>query len=170
MAYRPLTKLGEEFIRNRCAATSTFGSDRFSGKRKFALPKSNVPVGTTFTANPKDELQNPITTPDQLATNLISWFNRYSQVYLLDANIIAAQAYAESAYNLWIYSEGGAMGVSQFLDAAVYDTIIKNRYTFQDELGDITTNLNGDTTDIRVFIPNFSTSCLLYTSPSPRDS
>jgi hypothetical protein len=157
MAYRPLTKLGEEFIRNRCAATSTFGSDRFSGKRKFALPKSNVPVGTTFTANPKDELQNPITTPDQLATNLISWFNRYSQVYLLDANIIAAQAYAESAYNLWIYSEGGAMGVSQFLDAAVYDTIIKNRYTFQDELGDITTNLNGDTTDIRVFIPNFST-------------
>lgn len=157
MPFKKITKLGEEFIKNRCASDGAFGNDRFSGKRKFALPKSNVPAGTIFTSNPKDEQQNPITSSDVLANNLISWFNRYCQLYALDANIIAAQSYAESGYNLWIYSEGGAMGVSQFLDGAIFDTIIKNKYTFQDELDDIVENLNGDTTDIRIIIPNFST-------------
>jgi hypothetical protein len=158
MAYKPITKLGEEFIINRCISNGTFGSDRFSGKRKFSLPKSTVPKDTVFTSNPKNEQNVPITTPTDLAKNLISWFNRYSKDYLLDANIIAAQAYAESGYNLWIYSEGGAMGISQFLDSAVYDTIIKNTYTFQDDINDITNNLLGDKTDIRNYIPNFNTN------------
>ncbi len=157
MAFKALTKKGEEFILNRCLADSTFGADRFNGKRSFALPKSNVPSGTVFSAKPKDETQNSITTPQQLATNLISWFNRYSELYLLDANVIAAQAYAESGYNLWIYSEGGAMGLSQFLDTAFYDTIIKNQYTFQDDVDDLTSGMSGDIKDIRIHIPNFST-------------
>jgi hypothetical protein len=157
MAFKPITKLGEEFIRNRCVSSGTFGSDRFSGKRKFSLPKSNVPKDTVFTASPVNEKNLPITTADELATNLIRWFNAYCKTYLLDANIIAAQAYAESGYNLWIYSEGGAMGISQFLDSAIFDTIIKNKDTFASEIEDIVNNLSGDPNDVRIIIPNFNT-------------
>lgn len=157
MAFKALTKKGEEFILNRCLANSTFGSDRFSGKRKFALPKSTSASDTTFVAKPLDDVNKPITTPEGLAKNLINWFNQYSREYLLDANIIAAQAYAESGYNLWIYSDGGAMGISQFIDAAVYDTVIKNKNNFETEIQDIISGLTGNYKDIRHIIPNFST-------------
>jgi hypothetical protein len=157
MAYKPLTKKGEEFILNRCLANSAFGNNRFSGNRKFALPKSNNPTSTIYNSTPVDEANVPITTPENLAKNLISWFNRYSKDYLLDANIIAAQAYAESSYNLWIYSEGGAMGVTQFIDTALYDTILKNTYTFETEIDILTTGIAGDSTDIRNIVPNYNT-------------
>ena len=157
MSFVKITKRGEEFILNRCLANSTFGNNRFSGKRKFELPKSNLPKDTVFTAYPKDDKQVPITTPEVLAKNLINWFNFYCTEYKLDANIIAAQAYAESGYNLWIYSDGGAMGLTQFIDTAIYDTIIKNRYTFQEELDDITLGMAGDSTNIVYLIPNFKT-------------
>lgn len=157
MAFKALTKKGENFILNRCLANSSFGIDKFSGKRKFPLPKSNNPNTITYVSTPVDEANKPITTPEILAKNLISWFNRYSQVYLLDANIIAAQSYAESGYDLWIYSNGGAMGITQFLDTALYDTVIKNSYDFKDEIEILTQGLQGDTTDIRHYIPNYST-------------
>lgn len=157
MAYKAITKKGEEFILNRCLASTQFGNNRFAGKRNFALPKSTLSSDTTFVSSPKDDLNKSITTPEVLAKNLISWFNRYSELYLLDANIIAAQAYAESGYNLWIYSGGGAMGISQFIDAAVFDTILKNKYTFEEDLQNITDGLNGDYKDIRHIIPNFTT-------------
>lgn len=160
MAYKPLTKKGEDFILNRCIANSAFGNNRFSGKRKFPLPKSTTVASTVWTAVPRDESNAIITTAEGLAKNLISWFNRYSSDYLLDANIIAAQAYAESGYNLWIYSDGGAMGLCQFLDAAVFDTVIKNRQTFKDDIDDLTVGMNftgSDNKDIRYYIPNFST-------------
>jgi hypothetical protein len=157
MAFKPLTKKGQEFIFNRCLANSAFGNNRFTGKRKFALPKSTLSNSTVFTATPVDESNTPIQTPEELAKNLISWFNRYSELYLLDANIIAAQAYAESGYNLWIYSEGGAMGISQLLDSAIFETIVKNRKEFQVEYDELTTGLSGDTTDIRNYIPSYGT-------------
>lgn len=158
MAYKALTKKGEEFILNRCLANSTYGSDRFKGKRKFPLPNSTATSDTLFVANPKDDFNKPITTAEELSKNLILWFNQYSREYLLDANIIAAQAYAESGYNLWIYSHGGAMGVSQFISAALFDTIIKNKNNFDTEIQDIVLGLSGDTNDIRNIIPNFSTN------------
>lgn len=157
MAFKPLTKKGENFILNRCLADGVYSDSKFFGKRKFALPKSNNPSSITYTAVPVDEANKPITTAELLAKNLISWFNRYSQLYLLDANIIAAQSYAESGYNLWIYSDGGAMGLTQFLDTAFYDTIIKNKNEFQDEIEILTQGLQGDTTDVRHYIPNYST-------------
>jgi hypothetical protein len=157
MAYKQLTKKGEEFILNRCLANSAFGNNRFTGKRKFALPKSNNDASVVYTATPVDEQNLPITNATQLAKNLISWFNRYSKDYLLDANIVAAQAYAESGYNLWIYSEGGAMGLPQFLDSAFYDTIIKNSHQFDDEIAILTDGISGDIKDVRTILPNFST-------------
>lgn len=157
MAYKALTKKGEEFILNRCLASSAYGNNRFSGSRPFPLPKSNGTANTTYTSYPKNDLNQPITTAEDLAKNLIYWFNFYSREYQLDANIIAAQAYAESQYNLWIYSNGGAMGLAQFLDTAVYDTIIKNRYTFEQEVDDIVSGITGDYKDIRYIIPNYNT-------------
>lgn len=157
MAYRAITKRGEEFILNRCISASTFGSDRFKGKRNFPLPKSTTSENTIWISNAKNDQQLPISTPEELAKNLINWFNRYSKEYALDANIIAAQAYAESNYNLWIYSDGGAMGVTQFLDVAVYDTIVKNKQTFEQEVDDILNNLSGDKNDIRYLVPNITT-------------
>jgi hypothetical protein len=157
MGFIKISKRGEEFILNRCISNGVYGNDKFSGKRKFALPKSTVAIDTVFTAKPKDDEQKDITTPEVLAQNLISWFNFYCKEYKLDANIIAAQAYVESGYFLWVYSEGGAMGISQFLDAAVFDTIIKNKYTFQQEWDDIVNGMAGDTSNIIYHIPNFNT-------------
>lgn len=165
MSYKPLTDKGKQFIKNRCNASG----NRFSGKQSYVLGRSNVPSGTVFTAHPFDDGnlnttvddRKPIVTNDQLAINLIKWFDYYSAEYLLDANIIAAQAYVESNYNLWVYSNGGsrgssAMGITQFIDITVNDIILKNNYTFQNEIKILTNNVIGDTSNITTIVPYYN--------------
>jgi len=165
MAYKPLTNKGKEFIRTRC----TSAGDRLSGKQNYALGRSNVPAGTVFTSNayndgdPKTTVDDreKITTNEQLAENLITWFNYYAEEYLLDANIMAAQCYVESNYNLWAFSYGGkrgssAMGITQFIDVSIYDIIFKNSYSFEPEIVLLGHNLTGDTSDIRTIVPYYN--------------
>src|SRR5579859_7127079 len=119
MGYKSITNAGKNFILNACKANT----NNFTGTKKYPLGRSNVPSGTQFAANPKYN-GTSITDNASLANAIYNWYNKYSELYLLDANILAAQGYAESAYNLWIYSNGGsvnyssAMGISQFLDVA----------------------------------------------------
>ena len=146
MGYKELTKTGIDFIMSK---TKSNDKSLLKGKQTYALPNSNNPASTIYTANPTLNGQ-PIETNFQLGQALIQWFNFYSKLYSLDANIIAAQAYIESNYRLWAYSSSGAQGISQFLSGALYDVAIGEfgiashvsiRFT-DDEKNKLTTNIS----------------------------
>ena len=120
MGYKKLTNTGIEFIRTICKGT---GNHLLKGKEKYALKNSGNPASTIYTAHPTLNGE-PIETNLQLGEVLIQWFNFYSKLYSLDANIIAAQAYVESNYRIWAYSPTGAQGVCQFLSGTLYDVAI----------------------------------------------
>jgi|JFJP01.1.fsa_nt_gi hypothetical protein len=88
-----------------------------------------------------------ITTGEVLAEALVVWFNKYAAQYQLDANVIAAQAYAESHYIMWNYAGGDstASGVSQFTMLTIFGIIIDNAGNSDkmtsEEIGKITNGL-----------------------------
>jgi len=63
--------------------------------------------------------------------NLIKWFDEYSSFYGLDANIIAAQCYAESGYKVKVFSKYkgniNAMGISQFVLLTLNERLFTRR-------------------------------------------
>lgn len=121
-----LTEEGKKFIRT---IVSGNGNSKLSGKNKYNLPFSNIEdTPTIFTSKVVDHVGNPILTNAQLAEALIYWFDKYALMYELDANIIAAQAYQESLYNVWTYAPrpSSASGISQFIGVAFYDVVIRN--------------------------------------------
>ncbi len=129
MAYKQITEKGKSFIRQVCGQST----DLFTGKNGI-LPYSNMTTDVLWQAKPSykpsdtsDNVSN-ITTNAQLAEALIILFDRYAKKYDLDANIIAAQAYAESRYRLWAYpsSDSTASGINQFTMITVYDVIVNN--------------------------------------------
>ena len=131
MSYKTLTNTGKEFILKICEGD---GDSLLSGSNSYKLSFSNDPAGTPYTANPTINGQ-PITTNFQLGHSLIQWFNKYAQLYDIDANIVAAQAYIESNYRLWAFPSGkgvnvanksSAQGITQFLSKTLYDVVIGN--------------------------------------------
>ncbi len=157
MAYKPITNKGKVFIRNRCKSAG----DRFSGNINYPLGRSNDPANTIYTAKVFNGTSNRITTEDVLTDYIINWVEFYSREYQLDANIIAAQIYAESGFDLWRFSFGGkhgssAMGITQFIDTAVYDIIIKNKNDFSVESQKITNGLAGNLNSLTTIIPYYS--------------
>ncbi len=75
-------------------------------------------------------------TQKEYGENLIKWFNLYSITYKMDANIIAAQCYAESkfkagAYNVVKTKNGtkriNAMGLTQFVLLTINEIFFVNR-------------------------------------------
>lgn len=164
MPYKQITKDGEKFIRDACKANS----NNFSGSLPYSLGRSTASANTTFTAVAK--YQNVVLSDyNTLADALIFWINQYSNQYLLDANVIAAQTYIESNYKLWEYSNSGdnnkssAMGISQLYDNEVWDLFFNNdraainnpkdQTLFDSNQSIISFGLSGDTTDIRNIIP-----------------
>lgn len=135
MSYVPLTQDGKAFIRHIGSSTSEGGL--ISGGHKYPLPLASQDV-YNFTATAYDHNNKLITTNSQLCESLIIWFDKYCKIYDLDTNIIASQAFAESGYILWNYSQskdpngninGGAMGLTQFTVQTLYDIIYSNNYT-----------------------------------------
>lgn len=134
MATIKLTKAGENFIRSVCSGT---GNSKLRGsavdKRGYKNnPTAVLPYCSPLTTTSKLWISNPdinggITTNAQLAEALIKWYNKYGEVFELDPNILAAQAYQESLFIVWNYAVNStASGISQFIAGAVYDIIIKN--------------------------------------------
>jgi hypothetical protein len=128
MAFKKITSTGENFITTVCSGS---GNDLLSGSNSYRLIFSNDPPNTTYTASPKDRNGNIITTNAQLGRELIYWFNEYSKLFDLDANIIAAQAFIESKYVLWAFPsptlKSSAQGITQFISSTLYDVAIANR-------------------------------------------
>lgn len=143
-----ITAAGEEFIHFICTRG---GQNLLSGKNSYALPYTKPSVNKTWTCNIFHNFKK-ITTGDDLAIALIDWFNKYAEMYGLDANVIAAQAYIESNYVMWNYAGGSSLqgqdstasGVNQFTMLTIYDIIIKGTYeTIKMTANEITTLTNG---------------------------
>ena len=121
-----LSKEGKAFIRSVCKGT---GNSKLSGKNSYVLPYCTPKTSSikVWTSNPN--INGGIETNSQLAEKLIELYNKYAITYSMDANIMAAQAYQESLYNIWNYAKtSSASGISQFISGTIWDVIMRNRY------------------------------------------
>lgn len=126
MAYSPLTTEGKHFITEVCKGN---GNSLLQGS-KGVLPYTNPAVNKTWVCDIKDPNNSgkTITTNSQLGQALIFWFEKYANDFQLDANVIAAQAFAESSYIAWNYAGGGstASGINQFTMTTIFWVIVEN--------------------------------------------
>jgi hypothetical protein len=159
-----LTKTGEAFIRSKAA-----NSELLTGKENHNLPNSSISnTPTIFTSIVKDvasynnapnldtynsNILSGVNGNNRLGELLIHWFNKYGQYYNVDPNVIAAQAFQESQFRTWAYSKTGALGLTQFVPATLFDTVIKVDSTLSgkfttNEKNLIKLNLSGNTNTI----------------------
>jgi zinc D-Ala-D-Ala carboxypeptidase len=142
MAYVKLKEEGKQFIRKVCSGN---GKTLLEGKSsqkindtssKLYNPNGVLPFSSPkvlpskiWYSNAKHNGAN-ISTNAQLGEALIAWFEKYGQLFEMDANIIAAQAYAESGYILWNYAlTSTASGISQFTSDTLYTVIVDNKFS-----------------------------------------
>lgn len=127
MAYSPLTEEGKKFIREVCKGN---GNTLLQGKHSYPLPYTSPPATQTWICNIKDPKDGTktIQTNQQLGEALIYWFDKYCNDFQLDANVIAAQAFAESTYFAWNYAGGDstASGINQFTMLTLFGIIVEN--------------------------------------------
>lgn len=166
MAYSGLTQSGKAFIRKVCAGNSRTLLDgkspyKYLKQDNLYNPDGHLPFcsppcpAKTWYSNAQYNGKK-ISTNQELGEALIDWYNKYAKIFELDANVMAAQAYAESGYNVWIYPlTSTASGISQFIVEAVYDIIVMNKYATKDsykftdaEIAAITKNLSGNTKSV----------------------
>lgn len=159
-----LTQEAKKFITNVC---SNYKNDNecLSGKMKYELPYSNTGNNYIWTSNVKYnnvEIKNN----KDLAKAIIDWYNYYAKIFEIDANILAAQAYIESAYKLWVYAETStASGINQFTIPTIIDVIIKNKINENDNNKKFTEN---EINKITKYITSDLTNTNTYKSPNNR--
>ena len=147
-----LTQKGEEFIHKKCDFTKDkFGNTLLSGKNSYILPYCDPP--TTSNKIWTMKMNMLINTNQDLGNALISWYNKYGELFKMDANVIAAQTFAESGFYVWNYSTTGALGISQFLPVTAKENIITQNNTnycpilmTNDEIKAITGGTSGELT------------------------
>jgi len=126
MAVIRLRKEAENFIRSKCNGT---GNSKLSGKNSYVLPYCSPLTSSSkiWTSNPT--INGGITNNSELAEALIKIYNKYADIYEMDANVLVAQAYQESGFIIWNYAKTStASSISQFIAAAIYDVIILNKF------------------------------------------
>ena len=156
MAYFALTEKGINFIHHVCDGS---GTEFISGKNG-PMPYTYPVINQIWTANAYCK-GNKITNGYQLAEALIYWYNYYAGIYGLDANVLAAQAFLESTYHIWVFAgyakEAGAnqstaSGLNQFISTTAFNIIVANNghnlgnispFT-SDEIAKITKNFIGN--------------------------
>lgn len=128
MPFKKITKEGERFMYKIGEQNGVNGLIR--GKNSYDLQFTDEPEKSEiFESNILDFNNNQIINNTQYINNIIYWMNYYSKIYDLDANIISAQAFAESAYKTWNYARTStASGLSQFILGTIYDVIVDNKY------------------------------------------
>lgn len=138
MAFKKLTTTGENFIKGIAKKlTASQGADAMIrgratlGGKPYNLPfsdKQNDPIVHIWVCDITNFDGTKVTTNDQFAEYLITSFNNNASSYGIDANIMAAQGFQESAYKAWNYPKTStAAGISQFLMLTIYDVIYNRR-------------------------------------------
>lgn len=152
MAYKALNNKAKTYIKK---FTDNDGTYLLNGRFKKGLPNSDIfNEEITFTSNVYvDGIK--LTNNKEFGEYLISWIDKYSKLYELDANIIAIQLSVEAVgtivgtgykrYVAWAYSPKGAVGISQFTPVTFYDVIYRLNKTFA-------TNKRLTTTEISALI------------------
>jgi len=124
MAYSELTKKGKEFITHIC---SSFSTKILTGKNSYVFPYTNTPYSNKVWVCDIKYNGKQLTNATDVANALIDWYNKYANIYKLDANIIAAQAYVATKYYMWYYAEDvTASGVPQLTMLTFYNRYVKN--------------------------------------------
>ena len=149
MAYKELTNYGKDFIlANANYFTKKVSDNALLQGNNGALPFSSVETdtGITWTAHVTNQNGKTITNNTELANYLILLFNKYSNIYDLDANIIAAQAYEESRYRVWTYAPNSgyistASGIAQITMNTLYDIIYTYKFLTNTEVAKITNGM-----------------------------
>jgi len=170
MAYKQLTEEGKKFIRKACeTGSNSLLQGKSSAKIKdqtsrYYNPDGVLPFCSPATSPTKIWISNAkyngnfLTSNSQVGEALIDWFNKYSKIYGMDANVMAAQSFQESRYTLWAYPLiSTASGISQFDSASVFDMVIKNKHPeitplfTQAEIDAITANVDGNKYDYATY-------------------
>jgi hypothetical protein len=153
MAFRKLTVEGKDYIKTACNGN---GNSLLSGKSIYKItdtkseyynpnavlplfyprpPRTSIAEYNAWINNIVTWISNPaingnITTNSQLGDAIIKWYDKYGEIFQMDANVLAAQTYQESKYCVWAYPlTSTAAGISQFTSDTVIDIIIKNKHT-----------------------------------------
>jgi len=155
MAYINLTNLGKNFITDVCKENGRSLLDGTNGKLPYCQPPD---TGKTWYSHAK---YNGIAISDNKALGiaLIDWYNKYGDIFQMDANIIAAQAYIESSYKVWWYlTDSTASGISQIKSEDIYNIIVNNTYAEKElyrftanEITAITKNWTGNVTNANTY-------------------
>ena len=144
--YSPITEKGKEFITQIITTgmkPDSNGNTLLMGKNKTPLPYSGIDKMWTCNISYNGKV---ISTPQELASALIFWFNKHAKNFELDANVIAAQAFVESGYKMWNYSTvSPASGISQFIMITIFSKIIEG---YEKKLKDSVTAMNQNDADI----------------------
>ena len=134
--YTKLTKDGENFIRSKC---SSAGNSLLSGKNSYVLPGCIPPVPTSKIWTSNSQINEGITTNQELCDAIIKTLNTFGQDYQIDTNFLGAQIFGESGYKAWNYSPSGAMGITQFIPSTIYEYGIKQSSKYDNATGIIIT-------------------------------
>jgi N-acetyl-anhydromuramyl-L-alanine amidase AmpD len=135
-----ITEQGKNFISeiiNKNGESLLTGNN---GILPFSDDGSGNPIDKKWIVNAKfngEEL-----TINNLKDALIFWFEKWSNKYELDPNVLAAQAYVESGYKIWWYdTKTTKSGINGFTMSMVYSIIIEN---FSDVRPEMTINEQTD--------------------------
>lgn len=149
MGFKKITDSGIQLITETCKNKSNL----FVSTHKFQLPKSNAANNAVYTAVIKDG-DIDVDSAEKYATYIIKYINKYSEVFLLDANIIAAQIYVESGFSPVSYKKNNTLGVCGLTD---YEFV---KYLFDDsdsltstDVNKFKLNISGDSSTIKTYIP-----------------
>lgn len=122
-----ITDEGKKFIRKVCKGSKNDLLRGENGPLPFSDDGNGKPVNKSWISNAKFDDGKSITTNEELGEALIDWFEYYGNMYELDPNVLAAQAYVESKYRIWYYTKDtDASGINQFTMAQVYSIVINN--------------------------------------------
>ena len=170
---RRITKEGEDYIRTECSK-----GKKLRGYFNRPLPFTYPPVPSKHMWNSqiyRIDNNQPVDTDEKWADYLIFLYNHYAQIYDLDPNILAAQAYIESHYITWNFAQSSsASGISQIIASTIYDLILQNHFGIGekftiDEQNKITNNFNliskyvkGDEHNVNSFTYNKTTRGKYY--------
>lgn len=142
---KKITKSGEEFIRETIRKISVSKGEKsmLEGRNSYNLPFSDkIDEQIIWKANVFNLKGNVIQNNSQYADFIIESLNKNAENYNLDANILAAQCYAESLFKSWNYAKTStASGISQFTMLTVYDGIYEKNFLNNDEKNLIIKNM-----------------------------
>jgi len=121
-----ITTEGKAFIEEAIKDVGPLALSGNNGEMPYSLDSEGNKVDKVWTVEATASDGKTLTLSN-LAQSLIDWFEKYGNIYGLDPNILAAQAYIESQFKLWNYTKTNtASGINGFKMLMVYSVILNN--------------------------------------------